>query len=209
MRAHKDQRAPKTHPGAPARFAPSLPRWARQASSAPTLPGRQLSLPTSPSICSGAQRRRSAPLRLRLQVWLTRWSLDRRIAAGDPPERSAALELRAHQLLSLGTGLALARSLRRVVADADRSGRHAQSWRVVTRRAAVGADRELLLGLAERLETGASLNARAVALVEALLTDGVESPLLNHDCELTLAQAVWNVADALAAAEPADVRGAA
>jgi hypothetical protein len=57
-----------------------------------------------------------SPLVLRLRVFLARWSLDRRIAAGCSCDSSAMLNLRARQLIRRRTRRGLARSLRDVVA---------------------------------------------------------------------------------------------
>jgi hypothetical protein len=146
-----------------------------------------------------------APLVLRLRVFLVRWSLDRRIAAGCSCDSSAMLNLRARQLIRRRTRRGLARSLRDVVAYVDRDGSRRAFSTVVIRRGAVRADREAILGLAERLETAAPVSARGVALAGALLTDGAGSPLFNRYCALTVAEAVWAVAEALADGAPASV----
>lgn len=91
-----------------------------------------------------------APLVLRLRVFLVRWSLDRRIAAGCSCDSSVMLNLRARQLIRRRTRRGLARSLRDVVAYVDRDGSRRAFSTVVIRRGAVRADREAILGLAER-----------------------------------------------------------
>ena len=146
-----------------------------------------------------------SPLVLRLRVFLARWSLDREIAAGCSRDSSAMLNLRARQLIRRRTRRGFARSLRDVVAYADRDGSRRAFSTVVIRRWAVRADREAILGLAERLEAVAPVSARGVALASALLTDGVGSPLFNRYCALTVAEAVWAVAEALADGAPASV----
>jgi hypothetical protein len=146
-----------------------------------------------------------APLVLGLRVFLARWSLDREIAAGCSCESSAMLNLRARQLIRRRARRGLARSLRDVVAYVDRDGSRRAFSTVAIRRGAVRADREAILGLAERLEAAAPVSARGMALASALLTDGVGSPLFNRYCALTVAEAVWAVAEALADGAPASV----
>ena len=139
-----------------------------------------------------------APLALRLAVCLTRGRLDRQIAAGRPCDSSALLAQRARELVRRRTRARLAQGLRGVVAYADRDDSPRALSTVVIQRAAVRADREAILGLAERFEAVAPVSARGVALARAMLTDGVGSPLFNSHCELTVAEAAWRVAEALA-----------
>lgn len=82
-----------------------------------------------------------APLVLRLRVFLVRWSLDRRIAAGCSCDSSAMLNLRARQLIRRRARQGLAWSLRDVVAYVDRDGSRRSFSTVVIRRGAVRADR--------------------------------------------------------------------
>jgi hypothetical protein len=151
-------------------------------------------------------RRQSRPgraaLALRLRVYITRTRLDRRLVAGCQCESTAALALRARQLIDRRTQQRVARNLRRVVAYADRSERRAPFSAVVIDCAAVRAGREALLGLAERLAEGAPVHPRGVVLAQRLLTDGLDSPLCNPRCERSVDQAVWEVADALGADDP-------
>ena len=151
-----------------------------------------------------AQRRRPARagVALRVRVYFTRTRLDRQIVAGCPCESTAALALRACQLIDRRTRRRLARNLRRVVAYADRSERRAPFSAVVTDCAAVRAGREPILGLAERLEQGGPVHPMGVILACRLLTGGIDSPLFNPRCERTVDQAVWEVADALGADDP-------
>jgi hypothetical protein len=151
----------------------------------------------------GRSRPACPPLVLRMRVFLARWSLDRQIAAGCPYGWSATVSLRASQLSSREARRDVALRLRGVVADADRGGSPRARFSEVILHRAVRADRELILGLAERLEAGGPASARSVALAQALLTDGVESPLFNRHCGVTVAEAVWAVADALADDVPA------
>ena len=193
MRVRHDRRA-QTRRSVTAWFAASLPRRARASSSAP-----------SSGIDRGGSLPGRASLALRLRVYLARGRLDRQLAAAHSFDSDEALALRAHQLTREATRRSLAESLRSAVAQADRIAPHRALSAAVIRRDAVRADREMLLGLAERLETGAPVSARGVALTRVLLTDGCWSPLSNPHSELTVAEAVWCIADALAADAPVSV----
>ena len=117
--------------------------------------------------------------------------------------RDPALALRARQLIDPRTRQRLARSLRGVVQYVDRAvGRPVLVSAVVIDRAAVSADRETILGLAERLEGVDPVNPRGIVLAQKLLTDGIDSPLSNRCSTRTIAQAAWEIADALGADPP-------
>ena len=105
-----------------------------------------------------------------------------------------ALAVRARQLTEARQRARLARSLRRLVADAedplgDRYGVIAPGYGRTVR-----AWREGLLGIAERLEEPVPVSATAVARAVTLLTDGT-SPLYWGGCRHSLADAIWWVAD--------------
>jgi hypothetical protein len=134
-----------------------------------------------------------ARLSLRLRVAVTRGRLDRQIAAGRPCEATPALALRARQLTEMDNRTELARELRGVVRSCPALSRTAID------RARLTAGREALLGLADGLDGSGPVSARGVALVQALLTDGVGSPLFNLWCEPTAVHAVWKVAHVLMA----------
>jgi hypothetical protein len=159
---------------------------------------------SDPFAAQGRRQSRSehAALALRLRVYVTRTRLDRQLVAGCPCESTAALALRARQLIDRRTRQGVARNLRRVVAYADRSERRAPFSAVVIDCAAVRAGREALLGLAERLEEAAPVHPRGVVLARRLLTDGIDSPLCNPRCGRSVDQAVWEVADALGTDDP-------
>jgi hypothetical protein len=140
-----------------------------------------------------------AALTLRLSVCLRRWKLDRLIADGRPCTSTAALALRARQLVDPRTRRHLAGSLREIVDYADHAGYGWIASAVVIERAAVRSGREAILGLAERLEGPAPVSPRGVASVQTLLTDGIESPLFNRYCQRTVLEAVWEAADLLGA----------
>jgi hypothetical protein len=135
-------------------------------------------------------------------VYTTRGRIDRQIAAGRSCESTAALALRAKQLTQQRTRQRIARHLRGIVKYVDRVGQRRDLSAVVTDRVAVSAGRESILGLAERFEGTEPMNPRGVVLTSRLLTDGCNSPLFNSFCGRTVAQAMWEVSDALEANDP-------
>jgi hypothetical protein len=152
------------------------------------------------------RRHRSIPAlygrALRIRLWLNRGRLDQQIVSGCPCWASAALAWRARQLSDPRARRGHARNLREIVAYADRAGRRPPFSAVVTVCAAVRADREAILGLAERLEASAPVNPRGIVLVARLLTDGIDSPLFNARCTRTVTEAVWDISDALGEDDP-------
>jgi len=147
------------------------------------------------SISSGA------PLGLRLRVFVTRVRLDRQIATGVPCASPAARALRLRQLTDPGARQRVARDLRGIVDHVDHLGCALDLSASVIHRGAVSAGREAILGLADRLEAAAPVGPRGVALARALLTEGT-SPLYNPHSRMTVAQAIWEVADVLEAEAP-------
>jgi hypothetical protein len=141
-------------------------------------------------------------LALRLRVYVKRRGLDREIALGRACESDEAMTLRAHQLTQRRTRQRIARNLRGIVAYVDRAGSTRDLSAVVTDRVAVSVGRQSILGLAERFEGGDAVNPRGVVLAGRLLTDGSRSPLFNSSCGYTVAEAVWDVADALGEEHP-------
>jgi hypothetical protein len=140
-----------------------------------------------------------------VQLWLKRGRLDQQIVAGCPCGTSAAIAWRARQLSDPRTRQRHARNLRRIVAYADRIERRPPFSAVVIVPAAVRADREAILGLAERLEAADPVNPRGIVLVARFLTDGIDSPLHNARCTRTVAEAVWEISDALGDDDPPTV----
>ena len=141
---------------------------------------------------------------LRLRVWTTRARLDQQIVTGRAWHSGAATALRARQLSEPRSRQRLACYLRGIVAYSDREGRPPFSA-VVVDRAAVRADREAILGLAERLEAQDPVNPRGIVLARRLLTDGIDSPLYSRRCARTVAAAIWEISDALGDDDPPTV----
>jgi hypothetical protein len=113
---------------------------------------------------------RRAGLRDRLEARLFATALDRELARGVAPETCGALSLRARKLIGPEARAALARQLRRVVADAR--GGHAWMTAVPIRHPEVLDAAEELDVLAERLAAPGPVDVRGVAQARVLLTDG-------------------------------------
>jgi hypothetical protein len=73
----------------------------------------------------------------------------------------------------------------------------------VIQRSAVWTGREAILGLADRLDGPVPVEPRGIVRAVSLLTDGLTSPLFNSGCGRTVAEAVWEIADALQTDDPA------
>ncbi len=138
---------------------------------------------------------------LRLRVCLHRWRLDRDLARGAAREASEERALRARQLVDRGTRRGLARSLRRVSAEAGRARTSRFTATVPIDRKAVAPWREALVGLAERLEQPVEVNPRGIARVLMLLTDG-SGPLYSPAPDRSIGEAIWWAADGLALCPP-------
>jgi hypothetical protein len=133
-------------------------------------------------------------LRDRLAARVRRHALDRRLAAGEPPERSAALSVRATRLIQPAVGDFLARELAAIVAEAD--GRDVARGRIAARRRAVFEAADDLEALARRLAAPHPRSARGVAQVRLLLADGT-GPLYSRRSGEDLAVAVRRACAAL------------
>jgi hypothetical protein len=91
-----------------------------------------------------------------------------------------------------GTG-----SLRRLVKHVDAVGRGPSLSPVIVDRGAVIANRQAILGLADRLDRAGDVSSRGMVLVTDLLTDGAASPLYRTGGGRALAEAIWGISDAL------------
>jgi hypothetical protein len=123
---------------------------------------------------------------LRMRVWLTRRTLDHRLAEGESILSSRALARRADQLASLRCRHSLSNGLRRVIGDAERPSRSLTAA-VPVQRGAVLHARVGLERLAARLESDEPVALEGVARVQLLLTDG-GSPLFTAHPEGELEQ---------------------
>jgi hypothetical protein len=160
----------------------------------------------APAAPGRAQQRRDSGdggpgLLLRLRVRLHRGRLDRDLARGAACETGVEHALRARQLVDGATRRGLARSLRRVSAEAGRARSTPLTATVPIDRKAVAPWREALLGLAERLEQPVEVSPRGVARVLMLLTDG-SGPLYSPATDRPIGEAIWWAADGLALCPP-------
>jgi hypothetical protein len=112
----------------------------------------------------------SSPLQP-FRVWLRKASLDRSLAAGEDPAASSELSRRARQLTSRRRRAGLAASIRNLLDAAEERPRGFTVAVPIQRRAILG-ERQMLLQLAEDLESQDELKPRGIAIVERLLIDG-------------------------------------
>ena len=119
---------------------------------------------------------RAHSLRLRLRTSLHREELTRALADGSDPSSSDELALRAARLTSRHNRKALARALRRTIAEAHRPLMTRSSAVIIRRGAVVDAEPEII-ALIDRLNGTVPVCARGVAIVERILTDADRSPL--------------------------------
>lgn len=119
-------------------------------------------------------------------------SLDRRLAAGTPPESARLLAVRARDIVQLGRREAVARYWERTLRVARQPGA-AAACSVPLRRQQVLAAEPAIRDLARLLRVPLPVGARGVAIARVLLTDGggplywTRSPVSLHDA---LAEAI-------------------
>jgi hypothetical protein len=118
-------------------------------------------------------------LRHRMAARLRAGRLDRALAAGTPPEASAALALRAQQLIEPGRRHCIAAALRRVLRE-----RPGES-QIMPARARLAAAINPLSRLADTLDEPGPVSAQGVAQALLLLTDGT-GPLYNPRASVSL-----------------------
>jgi hypothetical protein len=117
-------------------------------------------------------------LRLRIRTAVHRAELTRALAEGADPDSSSELALRARKLTSARNRRALARSLRRTLADAQKPAPTRSRLSIIDRRAVLdgeGAITEMI----ERLNGPHPVRAQGMASLERLLTNADRSPLYN------------------------------
>jgi hypothetical protein len=127
-------------------------------------------LMSSPDANPGAVEVQRVSLRDRVVARLFSDRLDRRLAAGVPPEASAPLSLRARRLIDPATARRLARAVQRALDDARFC--QARIARIPVRRRAVRDAAADLEAVARRLSAPAPLGVQGVAQVGLLLSDG-------------------------------------
>jgi hypothetical protein len=131
--------------------------------------------------------RRLATRRVRARDRLAaRWhhaALDRELAAGASPDGDPARALRAHRLIGARGRRQLVLAIERVLREASEPSRQRTAEAPICRRNVRDAQRQLER-LADRLATG-PVDARGVALAQALLTDGA-GPLYSRVASTSL-----------------------
>jgi hypothetical protein len=133
-------------------------------------------------------------LAVRVHVSTHRPSLDRELARGDDPLASAALALRARQLVSRSTRDRLAAAVERLIERAQQPPLVTEVvW--LARRETLEARRELL-ELAGRLRDARPIYARGAAMVSRLVQDG-DGPAFTTHAGGALRCAIAAAADAL------------
>jgi hypothetical protein len=110
--------------------------------------------------------------RARLSAHLHAPSLDRELAAGIAPWRSPRHAARALQLTRGHSRRDLARSLERLLEHADQPPTPFRGAVIPPCREQVMEARPLLLGIAGRLRSGGPVDARGIARLRRLLSDG-------------------------------------
>jgi hypothetical protein len=111
--------------------------------------------------------------------------LDRMLAQGIEPWHTPVHAARCRQLTGERSRRKLARSLERLIEQADEPPRRWLSSVVCPSRARVHEARPLLLMLASRLRADTPVDPRAVAAIRLLLTDGA-GPVYTHGHPETL-----------------------
>jgi hypothetical protein len=125
-------------------------------------------------------------------------SLDRQLAAGAPPESTAALTLRAQRLLRPQERKRMAQVLRDLVRHVERSPSIALP---LARRHVLDAA-PLFHRLAHRLDGAEPVDVRGVAIARLLITDGT-GPLYSSRSSRELAEAVEDALHAVPATHQA------
>lgn len=125
--------------------------------------------------CVRLERTRTA---VRVRARMRARQSDRALASGISPDSSACLSVRAHELIGGPTRLALARAIRRLVQHAGHPVTP-MSFHVPICRSKVWRSRKTLEDLADRLLTDGPLDARGLAQIRLLLSDGA-GPLYDR-----------------------------
>ena len=125
-----------------------------------------------------ALNRRSHSLRVRVRTALQRAELTRALAEGADPSTRPELALRSAQLTSDRRRTALARTMRRTIAEAHKPAM-TRSRVVIIRRGAVLDAEGAIDAMIERLGSSQPVRAEGMAIAERILTNADRSPLYN------------------------------
>ena len=131
----------------------------------------------------------------RVRVRMRARQLDRALAEGASPDSSAGLSVRAHDLIGSRARTVLADAIRRLVEDAVHPLRPLQ-FNIPVCRSKVRRSRRTLEAVAERLVADEPLDARGLAQLRLLLTDGA-GPVYDHPGANDLEPALRRVMAAL------------
>ncbi len=119
----------------------------------------------------GCVKLQRTPALVRVRARVHARECDRALASGISPDSSACLSVRAHELIGCSTRASLAQAIRRLVEDAGHPVRP-MSFNIPICRSKVWRSRDTLKQLADRLLTDGPLDARGLAQIRLLLTDG-------------------------------------
>jgi hypothetical protein len=159
------------------------------------VPSADLSIPDQRT----PDRFEALPVR-RLDALLARLlapSLDRKLAAGCPPETHRLLAIRAQALVGAGMRRPLARAVEELLGERSGQPQTRRRHAPMRRDRIMAADSELR-AMIDCLTLPLPVPARGVAMVTSLLRDGL-GPLYNRNCTTDLRSIVG---EAVAALEP-------
>jgi len=139
---------------------------------------------------------RANSLRLRLRTAVHRTKLTRALAEGVDPSADDELALRARQLTSDRSRKALARSLRRTIAEAHLPASTRARVSIIDRGAVLDAE-AAIAGMIEPLLSPLPVQAEGVAMLERILANVDRSPLYNRSERGALRQMIRDATAAL------------
>jgi hypothetical protein len=140
-------------------------------------------------------------IRLRWRTWVRAQELDGLLARGADPMDSDELSLRVGQLGSARSRARLAGALRGAVELAGRQPEPLGMPRSQIRRAEIRASRELLLELAERVDSRGPVGVEGLGLTSLLIGDRA-SPLYDGDARRSIPAAAFTALVALGRGYP-------
>lgn len=133
-------------------------------------------------------------LRARLLAYLAAPRIDRKLAAGISPDSSVTVSLRAETLIGMRARRRLSRSLYRLLKEVKEPIRVVPTLPLCRREILAAAD--LIDQAADRLLAVGPIDARGVAQIRVLLTDG-SGPVYNSPRAADLRPALRAAIDAL------------
>jgi|GEM_PF-2206357 hypothetical protein len=140
--------------------------------------GRSYDAASDDFSATGSGRGPTRSLSLRIRTAAQRSKLTRALAEGADPTTRPELELRAVQLTSRRQRNTLARTMRRIIAEA-RQPAMSRSRVIFIRRGAVLDAEDAITTMIERLRSSEPVLPEGVALAERIITNGDQSPLYN------------------------------